>query len=202
MNDTEAPVRAEGVGKNLAMILLLLILVGAGWAWWQMRTATEDLYRTEGALQLQVLTSRLGAAALEAEYGNFDTARDVVSGVYDGIQNYGIEQGSLPENFAEVLRTRDQVITALARGESGVADRLVGLFFRLQIPVDTELDPAFIIPAADSGIGMEPPTRQRPGADTAPPMMPSDTMDTPRESITVPVDTTRGMSRIPPDTIR
>lgn len=200
MNESEVvPPRRKGVGKTLSIILLLAVAIGAGWAWWQMRTGAQELSDTEGALQLQVLTSRLGAAALQAEYGDYDTAREVMSGVYDGIQNYGIEQGSLPENFAQVLTTRDRVITALARGEPQVADRLTELFFRLQIPADTELDPRHIIPASDSGIGMEPPTRRT--MDTAPPM-PPESATTPRESITVPVDTSGGVSRIQPDTMR
>ena len=203
MNESEAAARPQGVGKNLAVVFLLVIVVGAGWAWWQMRTRSENLSSTQGALQLQVLTSRLGAAALEAEYGNFEEAREIMSGVFDGIQNYGIERGSLPENFAQVLGTRDQVITALAREDARVRERLVELFFRLQIPVDTELSPEHIIPAADSGIGMEPPTRRGDIMDTVPTMMP-DTVDMPRESIAVPIDTSgqEDTTTVPPDTMR
>lgn len=155
-----ATAHGAGGGRLPFVIFLLVVLVaGGGWIYWTISQRGQALDRAQGALELQVLTSRLGVAALEAEYGNFEEARQVVSGVFDGIQNHGIEHGSLPENFEEVLSARDAIITALAREEGDVRDRLVALFFRLQVPIDTRLDPEFIIPASDSGIGMEPPRR-------------------------------------------
>jgi hypothetical protein len=131
-----------------------------------MRSTNRTLERTQSALKLQVLTGRLGIAALEAEYGNYENARGVVSGVFDGIRNYGIEHGSLPENYAAVPDTRDHIVTALARSEPAVREELTALFFRLQIPVDTKLDPRYILPAADSGVGLEPPRRVAPITDS------------------------------------
>jgi len=155
-----ATARRSGGGRRAFVIFLLVVLVaGGGWIYWTISQRGEALDRAQSALELQVLTSRLGVAALEAEYGNYEEARQVVSGVFDGIQNHGIEHGFLPENFEDVLSDRDAIITALAREESDVRDRLVALFFRLQVPIDTRLDPDFIIPASDSGIGMEPPRR-------------------------------------------
>ena len=97
----------------------------------------RDLERARGALELQVLASRLGAAAIQSEYGQSAEALQIVSGVFDGITNHGIELGSLPENYAAVLGSRDDVVAQLARGEATVTDRLVELFFLLQLPVDT-----------------------------------------------------------------
>lgn len=146
-------------GRGLVWTLLVLVLVTIGLSGLMVMRSSRDLARAQGALELQVLTSRLGAAAIQAEYGQFGEALDLVSGVYDGIVNYGIEQGSLPENYATVLATRDAVVVALAKSDPVVKERLVDLFFLLQLPVDTELDSRYIIPATDSGLGMAPPHR-------------------------------------------
>lgn len=165
-----APARS-GSGRMMLVLLVLVVALAAGtWLYLRMRSNDRTLQQTQSALKLQVLTSRLGIAAIEAEYGNYDGARSVVSGVFDGIRNYGIERGSLPENYATVLSARDRVITALARSDSSAREDLIALFFLLQIPVDTKLDPRYIIPAADSGVGLEPPRRRTvPPTDSASP---------------------------------
>ncbi len=162
-----APPRSGGTRTILALVALVVVLVIGAWVFFRMRANDRTLQQTQSALKLQVLTSRLGIGALEAEYGNYDNARSVVSGVFDGIRNYGIERGSLPENFATVLAARDRIITALARSDPSAQDELTALFFRLQIPVETKLDPRYIIPAADSGVGLEPPRKKgSPPADS------------------------------------
>jgi hypothetical protein len=140
-------------------IVLVSVALAAVWALSQQRSAAHALERTESALQLQVLASRLGMAAFEAEYGDYDAARAFASQAFDGIANYGIEEGALRQDYADVLASRDDVIAMLATRQAGAAERLMTLFFSLQIPVDTELDPTYILPAADSGLGLEPPRR-------------------------------------------
>jgi hypothetical protein len=139
-------------------VLLVAALV-AVWAFSERRSAARALERTETALQLQVLASRFGMAAFEAEYGDFETARRFASQAFDGIANYGIERGALRQDYADVLATRDDIIAMLATRQAPVAERLMTLFFDLQIPVETELDPSRILPAADSGLGLDPPRR-------------------------------------------
>ncbi len=153
----QAPEKKKG--RGLAWSTLVLVLVGIGVAAAMIARASNDLAKARGTLELQVLTSRLGAAAIDAEYGQYEQALSIMSGVYDGIVNYGIEHGSLPENYATVLATRDDVVVALSRSDPAVTEQLVRLFFLLQLPVDTELDSRYIIPATDSGFGMTPPTR-------------------------------------------
>ncbi|MEO8089367.1 MAG: hypothetical protein ABI703_03620 [Gemmatimonadales bacterium] len=185
---SEASADRTGGRRILALVVLIVVLGLGGWAYLRVRSANRTLERTQSALKLQVLTGRLGIAALEAEYGNYENARGVVSGVFDGIRNYGIEHGSLPENYATVLSTRDHIITALARAEPGVREELTTLFFRLQIPVDTKLDPRYIIPAADSGVGLEPPRRVAPTTDSTSPR--PDTLSGGGDSVRVPRDRT------------
>jgi hypothetical protein len=162
------PRRADGrKGWWLTGIVLLVAAIAAVWAFAQQRSAARALARTESALQLQVLASRLGMAAFEAEYGDYDAARTFASEAFDGIANYGIEEGRLRQDYADVLGSRDDVIAMLATRRPEASERLMTLFFSLQIPVDTELDPTHILPAADSGLGLAPPRRTVPPAGTA-----------------------------------
>lgn len=149
----------------IAVLAAVLLAVGV-WGYLEWRGEVVDRERAEDALSLQVLASRLGAVAILAQYGDYDEARNAASGVFDGIRNYGIQAGALPENYVTVLGARDSVMMALDRRDPEVRGRLVDLFFLLQLPVDTELDPASIIPATDSGSGITSPHRRGPAADT------------------------------------
>lgn len=148
-------------------ILLVAVAIAAIWAFSERRSAARALTRTESALQMQVLASRFGLAAFEAEYGDFAAARKFASQAFDGIANYGIERGALRQDYADVLATRDDVIAMLATRRAEASERLMTLFFGLQIPVETELDPSRILPAADSGLGLDPPRRGVPRVGAA-----------------------------------
>lgn len=156
-----ARTRMAIIAGAAAAALLLVLLLYAGW-----RGQVNDRARAEAALSLQVLASRLGAVAILAQYDDYQEARDVASGVFDGIRNHGIQSGSLPENYVTVLETRDSVMMMLDRQDPQVQGRLVDLFFLLQLPVDTKLDPGSIIPATDSGAGITSPYRRAPAADS------------------------------------
>lgn len=162
----EAPDRRAGssprLGKHawwIAGVVLVIAGIAATWAFTEQRAAARALERTENTLQLQVLASRLGMAAFTAEYGDYETARRFTSQAFDGFANHAIEEGTLRQEYADVLASRDDVIAMLATRRAEVVERLMTLFFRLQIPVDPELDPSRILPAADSGLGFDPPRR-------------------------------------------
>jgi len=160
-------------------ILVVAVALAAVWAFSERRSATRALERTENALQLQVLASRFGMAAFEAQYGDYEAARKFASQAFDGIANYGIERGALRQDYADVLATRDDVIAMLATRRAEASERLMTLFFNLQIPVETELDPSRILPAADSGLGLDPPGRVVPGVGAADSAMGRDTVRRP-----------------------
>ena len=165
------------------LVLAGVLLIFGVWYYVDRRAMSQAREDAEDALRLQVLASRLGAATIMAEYGDYTQARAVMSGVFDGIRNYGIEEGALPENYATVLNARDSVILSLDRRSPAVASYLVDLFFRLQLPIETGLDPRHIIPATDSGTGIAPPRR-----DTA---KRADSSSSPAPRGEPPNDTTR-----------
>lgn len=160
--------RQSGARTGFIAVLAVALLAVGAWGYLEWRGQVTDRERAENALQLQVLASRLGAVAILVQYDEYGEARTVASGVFDGIRNYGIQEGALPENYVTVLEARDSVMLALDQQDPEVRGHLVDLFFRLQLPVDTELDPAAIIPATDSGSGITSPQRRAPAADTAP----------------------------------
>jgi hypothetical protein len=160
--------KQSGVRTGLIALMAAVLLVVGVWGYLEWRGQVIHRQRTENALSLQVLASRLGAVAILAQYDYYDEARNVASGVFDGIRNYGIQEGALPENYVTVLVARDSVMMALDRQDPEVRGRLVDLFFLLQLPVDTKLDPGSIMPATDSGSGITSPHRRAPAADTAP----------------------------------
>lgn len=162
----------------IALLAAVLLAVGV-WGYLEWRGEINRRQRTEDALSLQVLASRLGAVAILAQYDDYDEARNVASGVFDGIRNYGIQEGALPENYVTVLEARDAVMMALDRRDPAVRGRLVDLFFLLQLPVDTELDPSAIIPATGSGSGITSPHRRAPAVDTTDRPSPPDTSVSP-----------------------
>lgn len=158
----------------IALLAVALLAVGI-WGYLEWRGQVIHLQRTEDALSLQVLASRLGAVAILAQYEDYAEARNVAAGVFDGIRNHGIQEGSLPENYVTVLEARDSVMMALDREDPEVRGRLVDLFFLLQLPVDTELDPGSIIPATGAGSGITSPHQRAPAADTTDRTLPPDT---------------------------
>lgn len=168
MSEQQDSSKQSGARTGFIAALAVLLLAVAAWGYLEWRGEVADQQRTEDALSLQVLASRLGAVAILAQYEDYREARDVASGVFDGIRNYGIQMGALPENYVTVLEARDSVMLALDRRDPEVRGHLVDLFFLLQLPVDTELDPGSIIPATDSGAGIISPHRRALSPDTTP----------------------------------
>jgi len=201
MSEDTSRSRQSGARTGFLAVLAVVLLGTGLWGYLEWSGTNSERQRAETALSLQVLASRLGAVALLAQYEDYEEARSVAAGVFDGIRNFGIQQGALPENYVTVLEARDSVMRDLDREDPAVKGRLVDLFFLLQLPVDTELDPGSIIPATDSGSGITPPQRDTPTTDTLPfapgegvlPTAPDTTARTSPPD-TIPPDT------IPPDT--
>lgn len=183
--------KQSGARTGFIALLAVVVLAVGVWGYLGRRELIMDRQRTEDALSLQVLASRLGAVAILAQYDHYEEARNVASGVFDGIRNYGIQEGTLPENYVTVLEARDSVMMALDRQDPEVQQSLVDLFFLLQLPVDTELDRSSIIPATGSGAGIAAPHRRSPATDTAPAI--------PGEGPPSPAGDTTGRTS-PPDT--
>jgi hypothetical protein len=132
----------------------LFVLAGVLWLFVALRSREGQLARTEQALVLQSLAAHTGAASVLAERGRFTEARELMTVVFDDIQQRGLAgPSSLPANQAAVLTVRDTVMLSLDRGQARIAALLQEQFFRLQAPAGTALDASALIAALSSGAG-------------------------------------------------
>jgi hypothetical protein len=135
-------------------VAALLVLAGVLWLFVALRSREGQLARTEAALTLQTLAVHTGAASVLAERGRFTEARELMTVVFDDIQQRGLAgPSSLPTNQAAVLAVRDTVMLSLDRGQTRIAALLQEQFFRLQAPAGTALEAAALIEALSAGAG-------------------------------------------------
>jgi hypothetical protein len=83
------------------------------------------LERTTRALALARLENSLAMAALEARRGRYESARQLASDFFTGLQRPGIDMPSAARDEVRAILThRDTAITLLARGAPTSADLL------------------------------------------------------------------------------
>ena len=145
--------------RVLVVVTLLAALATAGIVWQRLNAS---VIRAHAAIELQAMTIRLGRVAIEAEYSNFGEAERLAGSVFDDMVAYGISHGGLPENFASVMRARNEVIAGLALQKPEVVETVVALFYRLQLPAGTPAGALSIEAAIQAGAGLEPPSRALP----------------------------------------
>jgi len=90
MNDSRAGSERKAIPVGLAALLVGAVVAVAVGLLIHGQAESRGRVRAERALRLQLLASRLGAATILAEFGDYDEARTLMSGVFDGIRNYGI----------------------------------------------------------------------------------------------------------------
>jgi hypothetical protein len=146
---------------RIPLVVTAGVLVGflAGFAWQQFQgAATRDAFaRAEHELVFLRLEATLGAAAIEAGRGGYETARQRASEFFTGLQQ---EVDRAPEQaqpaLREILERRDGMITALSRNDPQSAPLLGQLFLRFRSAFDRPVGPgdgtlpAPTAPAADS----------------------------------------------------
>jgi hypothetical protein len=93
-------------------------LIGFLWQYIQASNTRADLARVEHELTFQQLEAELGAAAVEAWRGGYETARQLASNFFSGLQQ---EIGRAPADarpvLDDILQRRDVMITALSRND-------------------------------------------------------------------------------------
>lgn len=156
--------RMTGFGRVLLLVVavLLAFALGAGWQYLRANRAEQTLGDARRELIFTRLEATLGAAAIEAQRGNHEIARQLTSDFFTGLQN---DLGRAPAAGQDALRTtltrRDAVITMLSRGDPEAASVLTRMFVQYRLTLrGPESATPMAAPAAGTGaVSEEPPRR-------------------------------------------
>jgi len=102
--------------------------------WLKARDAAEQRDAAQREVRLSRLQNTLSSAVVDAQRGEFETARQTSSDFYTNLRRQ-IDRGSESpftagqrEMLKPVLSQRDEIITLLARSDAAAADRLFALY--------------------------------------------------------------------------
>ena len=138
MDDTmHTPVpepRKRGRGLLWGFIAVLLAFgAGFGWQFYEASLVRDELAQTQQELMIERLRVRLGQAAIAAQSGDYEAARQRMS---DFFTRLDAAQLQLPDSTAivadEFLAMRDEVITGLSRSNPEFAGVLYGMLERFR----------------------------------------------------------------------
>lgn len=117
-----------------ALAVVLAFGIGFGWQYLRAERIERALASARAQLTLRSLEGTLGAAAIEAQRGTFESARTLASDFFTGLQQT-IETAppAAREELRGVLADRDAIITALSRAGPEAAETLVRLFVRYRV---------------------------------------------------------------------
>lgn len=158
--------RKRGRGFLWGFIAVLLAFgAGFGWQFYEASMVRDELALTQQALTIERLRVQLGQAAISAQAGDYETARQQMSQFFTRLDQ---AQLALPDGVApiadEFLAMRDEVITGLSRSNPEFADVLYGMLdrFRSVAGLDEQIQAPAPAPQAEQPAA---PAEQQP--DTA-----------------------------------
>lgn len=136
------PVPREGSRGLLWVVLAVAIafLAGFGWQFYEASTVRGELSVVEQELALERLRVHLGQAAMSAQSGDFERARQQMSTFFSQLQQTSDAVDPEIQGIADdFLSMRDQVITALSRSNPEYGAVLYGMHQRLSAAIDRSL---------------------------------------------------------------
>jgi hypothetical protein len=129
--------------------LIIGFAIGALWQYTSARSYARQLDTTRHDLTFQSLEATLGAATIEAQRGSYEIARQLASDFFSGLQQE-LGAAATPQRqqeFQEILRQRDSMITALSRSDPQSGSMLAQLFMRYRIAMGEPVGPGAVSPA-------------------------------------------------------
>lgn len=120
-------------------LLAVMIAFSAGFLWqfFEATTARQQLADTESELVVERLRVRLGQAALAAQSGRYESARQQMSTFFGELrQQEGLINPRIEIVAEDFLAMRDEVITGLSRSNPEYADVLSGMLDRFSTAID------------------------------------------------------------------
>jgi hypothetical protein len=115
-------------------LLLLAFLLGLVPMWWLNSQCASRLVEAEGQSSLVRMENSLASAAIDAQRGDYETARQAASDFFTSLRTETSNGGASALSQAEIsslqplLARRDEIVTLLARGEATSADLLSDLY--------------------------------------------------------------------------
>ena len=118
--------------RGLVIVLLVGFLIGFLPMWLRARQRTTERDQALQKLQASELKDQLSAAALDSRRGQYETARQELSGFFtslDTVMGRKNDPNITPDKIKSLpeLSQRDELITLLARSDPASADRLSDL---------------------------------------------------------------------------
>jgi hypothetical protein len=119
--------------RGLVIVLLVGFLIGFVPMWLRARQRTSERDQALHKLQTSELRDQLSAAALDARRGQYEIAREELSGFFTSLTpviGRKNDPDITPERVASLQRVfseRDELVTLLARNDPASADRLLDL---------------------------------------------------------------------------
>ena len=115
-------------------LLLLAFLLGLVPMWWVNSQCSSNLAEAERQSSLARMENSLASAAIDAQRGDYETARQAASDFFTSLRtetNKGVDSAlSQAEvtSLQPLVTQRDEIITLLARGDATSADLLSDLY--------------------------------------------------------------------------
>ncbi len=126
--------RKRGRGFLWGFIAVLLAFgAGFGWQFYEASLVRDELASTQQELMVERLRVRLGQAAIAAQAGDYESARQLMSEFFTRLDEAHLVLPDSTANVAdEFLAMRDEVITGLSRSNPEYADVLYGMLDRFR----------------------------------------------------------------------
>lgn len=145
--------RKRGRGVLWAFIAVVLAFgAGFGWQFYEADQVRAQLSETRQELMIERLRGRLGQATIAAHTGDYESARQGMSGFFTRLDEVAL---TLPDPAAQIadefLAMRDEVITGLSRADPEFAGVLYGMLeqFRSATGLQEQMGPGRTPPAAE-----------------------------------------------------
>lgn len=136
MDDTPGNAAPPKRGRGLLWSFLAAVVAfgaGYGWQYYESMDIREQLAETRQELMVEQLRVRLGQAAIAAQAGDYESARQRMSAFFTQLDEVA---PTLPDPMAGVseafLAMRDDVITGLSRANPRYAEVLYGMLDRFR----------------------------------------------------------------------
>jgi hypothetical protein len=128
VRDMSAPGRIAAIAATLAVVFL----IGFVPQWLRVRTLDRQLVEVRQELALLDLGGRAGAALAESQRGNYERARQLMTGFFSLLQDQvdRAADTAAREEMLAILGQRDEIITLLSRAEPESVSRLNLIYTR------------------------------------------------------------------------